>query len=260
MNDSNHPTQSEPPKRSQSYSHWKAIQSVFLAAILVATVFTLWTPANLLSNEYMDKMFQVLQPAQVAAKTTPYPTLTPSPRMRIGIVAGHYGHDSGAICEDGLREVDVNLKIATLVRDLLTSENYDVDLLKEFDPKLFQYEATALLSIHNDSCSFINDQATGFKVAAATSTLYPERAERLTECLTHRYKVATGMSFHAGSVTRDMTEYHVFDEVNSNTPAAIIETGFLNLDREILTKRPEKVALGIANGLLCYTRNENIPH
>jgi N-acetylmuramoyl-L-alanine amidase len=40
--------------------------------------------------------------------------------------------------------------------------------------------------------------------------------------------------------------------------AAIIETGFLNLDREILTKHTDQVAEGVVEGILCFTNNENI--
>ena len=55
-----------------------------------------------------------------------------------------------------------------------------------------------------------------------------------------------------------MTEYQTFREVHSQTPAVIIETGFMYLDRDILAKEPEKVARGIADGILCYVNNEPI--
>ena len=153
----------------------------------------------------------------------------------------------------------MNLDIAERVRSSLEKEGYQVDLLTEFDPLLRNYRALVLVSIHADSCQYINDQATGYKVAAAMSTTYPERALRLTNCLRTRYADATGLSFHAGSVTNDMTNYHSFEEINSNTPAAIIETGFLNLDRDFLTQQPDLASKGISDGILCYLRNEDIP-
>jgi N-acetylmuramoyl-L-alanine amidase len=55
-----------------------------------------------------------------------------------------------------------------------------------------------------------------------------------------------------------MREYHSFHEIDPSTVAAIIETGFLNLDREILTKHTDLVAQGIVEGILCFARNENI--
>jgi N-acetylmuramoyl-L-alanine amidase len=55
-----------------------------------------------------------------------------------------------------------------------------------------------------------------------------------------------------------MTSYHAFSEINENTPAAIIEVGFLNLDRTILTQKPDVVARGISDGITCFLNNENI--
>jgi N-acetylmuramoyl-L-alanine amidase len=186
------------------------------------------------------------------------PTSTPRQRPLIGIVAGHWGNDSGAVCVDGLTEADVNLKIATLVQKQLTDLGFDVDLLKEFDPRLTGFKATALISIHADSCDFINSEATGFKVAAALSNPNPDAATRLTACLRSRYAAATGLSLHSTSVTRDMTDYHAFNEIDKSTVAAIIETGFLNADRGLLTQTPELAVKGIVDGIVCYLEGEPI--
>lgn len=188
---------------------------------------------------------------------------TPQPQLRIGIVAGHTGNDSGAVCfdEDGqtdLTEMDVNLSIAGLVRENLVARGYQVDLLNEFDTRLNGYRAVALVSIHNDSCEYVNDEATGFKVAASLETRDINRAQRLTACLTDRYQQVTGLTFHANSITSDMTEYHAFSEIDPNTITAIIETGFLNLDRDILTKQTDRVAEGITQGILCFINNESV--
>jgi N-acetylmuramoyl-L-alanine amidase len=55
-----------------------------------------------------------------------------------------------------------------------------------------------------------------------------------------------------------MTQYHSFYEVNASTPIAIIETGFLNLDRRLLTEEPFRVAQGVLDGILCYVMNEPV--
>jgi N-acetylmuramoyl-L-alanine amidase len=49
-----------------------------------------------------------------------------------------------------------------------------------------------------------------------------------------------------------MTEYHAFYEIEPQTPAAIIETGFMDADRRLLTKHPDRIAQGIVDGLLCF--------
>ncbi|HEX2981090.1 MAG TPA: N-acetylmuramoyl-L-alanine amidase, partial [Anaerolineaceae bacterium] len=181
------PTPPRGPARRMNV--WHTLQTLISMAVLMATLFTLWTPENLFSNQMLDKMFLALEPP--VNQLTPqanWPTPTPLPRPRIGIVSGHWGNDSGAVCADGLTEERVNLRIATFVEAMLKAEGYEVDLLKEKDPRLVQYQATALVSIHNDSCDYINNEATGYKVAAAMATSYPEKAARLTACLTQRYQ------------------------------------------------------------------------
>lgn len=244
------------PKRR--FSFFGGIQTIATYAFLLATLFTLFTPDNLFSDQMLKRVFQAWQanPTEVAQLNN---GSSNSPEaLPIGIVSGHWKNDSGSVCADGITEEQVNLTIATLVQQGLAAQGYKVDLLSEFDSRLSQYKGLVLLSIHNDSCDYINDAATGFKVAAAVHSAYPEKANRLTACLTDRYAARTGLKFHAGSITNDMTYYHAFDEINTETTAAIIETGFLNLDKQILTQHPDIVAQGIIDGLLCYIRNENI--
>jgi len=238
------------------FSAWKAIQTLLSLAFILATLFTLWTPANLFSNQLLDQMMRAFQAPEVSG--TAFPTITPAPRPRIGIVSGHMGNDSGSVCPDGLTERDVNYKIATMVQKLLKDDGYEVDLLEEFDGRLTGYTALALVSIHNDSCTYINAEATGFKVAPSESSPNPQKAERLTACMIDRYQHDTGLNFHANSITTDMTKYHAFNEINGSTAAAIIETGFLNLDRDILVNHTDKIAQGVRDGILCYIRNEPI--
>ena len=248
-------TPSRPARRSRPF---RAVQATIAIAILLATLFTALPSRGLVSGDFYDRMSLVLTPRP--GENVP---LASQPQERIGIVAGHSGNDSGAVCVDGngnvtLTEADINLEIAALVQQRLTQAGYQVDLLREFDSRLNGYRALAIVSIHNDSCEYINDQATGFKVAAALNTRDLNRANRLTACLVDRYERTTGMTYHAGSITGDMREYHAFREIDSNTVAAIIETGFLNLDREILTQRTEQVAEGVVQGILCFAKNENI--
>lgn len=248
---------SAPQKKMGAFTQ---IQIVIGVAFLLATLFTAWVPAGLLPDSLREMLSGAILPVEEGSQGMA-PTSTARPNLRIGIVAGHWGsdpYDPGAVCSDGLKEVDINLDIATRVRHSLIGHGFDVDLLKEFDPRLDSYRGLLLVSIHADSCEYVNDEATGFKVAAAMSTVYPEKAARLTACLRSRYTTSTGLTYHPGSVTVDMTSYHGFDELHGDTTAAIIETGFMNLDRLILTEAPDKVADGIIHGILCYVNNEDI--
>jgi N-acetylmuramoyl-L-alanine amidase len=249
-----------PPRPRRSTRPFRAMQTVLGVAILLATLFTALPSRGLVADNFYDRLSIILTPRTSGEEQAPF---APQAQLRIGIVAGHSGNDSGAVCLDGngtatLTEADVNLKIAAMVQEQLTQEGYQVDLLREYDTRLNGYRALAIVSIHNDSCDYVNDEASGFKVAAALNTNDLNRANRLTACLVDRYQNVTAMSFHAGSITADMREYHSFREIDPSTVAAIIETGFLNLDREILTKRTDLIARGVVEGILCFANNENI--
>jgi N-acetylmuramoyl-L-alanine amidase len=230
------------------------IQIVLVVALVLATLFTAWTPAGLLPGNLGEKVNLSLAP-QPTDTPVGAPTATPRLHPLIGIIAGHSGNDSGAVCADGLTEAQVNMDVATRVQAELVNKGFDVDLLKEFDPKLDNYQASAMVSIHTDSCDYINDQATGFKVVSSSADPRPERAARLTACIRSRYAEATGLQLH-NSITADMYSYHAFNQINPETTAAIIEIGFLNLDRQALTEHSDEVANGITNGILCFINNE----
>jgi N-acetylmuramoyl-L-alanine amidase len=190
------------------------------------------------------------RPVEVPATASLPAPPTPVPRPKVGIVAGHWQSDVGAVCSDGLTEVGINLDIAQRVVSKLNREGYDAEILAEFSPELNGYLAAALVSIHTDSCNV--PEATGFKVARVSSSMVPELEDRLVACLSDRYGQATGLSFHENSITFDMTEYHAFFEIAPETPAAIIEIGFMDRDRRLLTKRQERVASGIVDGIECF--------
>lgn len=174
-------------------------------------------------------------------------TQSPGP-LRVGIIIGHAGFDSGAVCDDGLTEVEVNTIIGTLVAENLRARGIPTDLLDEFDPRLTNYSATALVSIHADSCVYYNEYATGYKIAASSLT----DSTALEMCVERVYRQATELPYHANTITPHMTDYHAFRVIAPGTPAIIIEAGFMHKDREMLTIQADRPARGIANGILCY--------
>jgi N-acetylmuramoyl-L-alanine amidase len=190
------------------------------------------------------------------ASRTPMPTITPGgepivPR-RVGILAGHHGPegDPGAVCPDGLREVDVNLEVALRVVAALQARGHHVDLLGEYDERLDGYQADAFLSIHSDACDIAD--ATGFKVARAADSAIPSIEDDLVACLYSQYERVTGLPRHDASITPDMHGYHAFLQIAPLTPGAIIEIGFLSGDREMLVQRPGLASQGIVSGLVCF--------
>lgn len=174
----------------------------------------------------------------------------------IGLVAGHWQNDSGAVCENGLREVDLNLEIARSVAHILREQGYQAEVLPEFSPKLNGYKAAVFLAIHCDSCI---EELSGFKIARMTHSSAPDREDELVELLYESYAQATGLQPHLNTITDDMRQYHALRQIAPETPGAIIECGFMGGDQYLLTEETDRVAVGIANGILAFLRNQSAP-
>ncbi|HEY43078.1 MAG TPA: N-acetylmuramoyl-L-alanine amidase [Anaerolineae bacterium] len=234
-------------------------------AAVVATVFTAWKPAALSPSELAGQLAAALEgkPTEQPVSSFLSPGSTDQGDLKIGIVVGHSGPnpdtgyaDPGAQCRDGLTELMINQAVGDLVKGTLEAAGLKVDLLEEWDDRLIGYRGVALVSIHTDSCEPSGEYATGYKVAAAVETKVQDKAQRLVACMIDRYGRATDLRYHPYSITIDMTEYHTFREIHPQTPAVIIEVGFMYLDREFLTKHTDLVARGISDGILCYVNNE----
>jgi len=232
------------------------IAVAFMSA-LFAVVRSLWSAAQSVpppspfapptaTPPFDPSIFEPGSPSPPAPPSTALPT----GQLPIGIVAGHWGNDSGAVCEDWLYEVDINLAVAREVVRLLRAQGYPADMLEEFDPRLDGYRAQALVSIHADACLY--PEASGFKVARVVDSAVPEEEDRLVNCLIDHYRSRTGLAFHSGSITDDMTQYHTFYEIDPATPGAIIEVGFMLADRNLLLNHQDLIAQGIVEGILCF--------
>ena len=194
---------------------------------------------------------------ELAALSTeaPKPTIAVTPRhlRRIGIVAGHRGvyNDPGAVCEDGLTEREVNEVVAEKVVLHLRGLGYHAELLDEFDSRLKDYQAAALISLHANDCKDYGEHVTGYLIARAAARATGGADDLLVQCLGENYAQATGLRVRAG-ITSDMSEYHSFVEIHPYTPAAILEMGFLLADRRVLTEQTDRVARGVYDGVLCF--------
>ncbi len=231
------------------------------AAVLVSTIFSLWTRPTFFSEEFRAGLNQV-QATQRVINIQPTPLPTDIQEVHIGIVAGHSGApqdsnfavDPGAVCDDGLTELQLNEAVAREVVTALRRDKYTVDLLTEFDSRLEGYQADVLVSIHTNDCRDYGEAGTGYNAASASSRQTTHGLdERLLNCLVSEYGATTGLPRHTG-ITFDMTDYHTFREVAVDTPTAIIETGFMRNDRDFLLGHQDLVAQGIANGIRCFLR------
>jgi len=232
---------------------------IVVAAGLTATIFTWFTPNEFLTTNVRESLSVAI--ATDSANTLPTAMPTPNWARRIGIVSGHRGpqNDPGAVCPDGLTEAEINFNVAQQVVQGLQARGYTVDLLDEFDPRLDGYQATALVSIHSNTCASFGEIVSGFLISSASARAGAGGDdERLVDCIAQHYAVASGLERRLG-VTVDMTDYHTFREIHRQTPAAIIELGFMLADRDVLTGRPDALANGITDGILCYLEPGTAP-
>lgn len=229
-----------------------AFVGLFLIAVALGLGFVVWLSTCAGDSRFLDVAATRSAPAAGTIEAESESSPAPQP-VKVGIVAGHWQSDSGAVCPDGLTEVTINLDVASRTAAILRSEGYAVRVLPEFAPDLSGYVADAFVSIHTDSCDVPG--ASGFKVARVSASAIPAEEDRLVECLIVKYGEATGLVFHE-SVTYDMTQYHAFGEIDPLTPAAIIELGFMGADRWLLTENSYEVARGIARGIACFLEGD----
>lgn len=230
-----------PAKRSASTQRLE--RRLLLAAFVLLAFLALWSwlgGGAGQATQWRDTWQQ--RPVPVAA----------AEGRRVGIIAGHSGNDSGAICEDGVIEQETVAQIAERVADRLRRAGAAVDVLEEYDARLEGYVADALVSIHADSCI----ERSGFKTARSQASRQPEVEDRLLGCLNSTYAAATGLTFDFNSITADMTGYHAFGRIAPQTPAAIIEVGFLRGDQKLLVEQADLPARGISDGVLCFLEAE----
>jgi N-acetylmuramoyl-L-alanine amidase len=152
--------------------------------------------------------------------------------------------------------VDINLDIARRVAAILEGQQIDVDLLPSTVP--VQYKADAFVALHGDANS--NTSLSGYKLARSSRSSIPAKDDALLNAISTEYAAATGLSFHAGTITVNMTSYYAFanqgiqHSIAPTTPGVILEMGFLTTakDRNLLMDQPDVVAGGIARGILKF--------
>jgi len=235
---------------------------VLISAALVSTIFTWFTQPEFFQQDVASGL-QVANATSAVAAIAVQPTAisTPNWLRRIGIVAGHRGpeNDPGAVCNDNgqvtLTEREINFAVAQIVVRELRAQGFSVDLLDEFDPRLDNYQAAALVSLHANDCRNYGERVSGFLVARAAARPPGGLDDLLAECIAQTYTVATQLE-RRFTLTVDMTDYHTFREINALTPAAILEMGFMRDDKDLLTNRQEDIARGVIEGIQCFLQRE----
>lgn len=195
---------------------------------------------------------------------------TPSPRPagtapRVGLQVGHLRSNelpeelarlrtsTGARWGD-VTEAELNQLIVDRVKPLLEAQGVIVDVLPATVPP--GYDADAFLAIHADGSR--SGAARGWKLA--TPWRASEASKALLAAVAAAYGPATGLPEDVGGVTFNMRGYYAFNyrrhehAIRRTTPAIIVEMGFMTsaADRAVLFNQPDRVARGIADGVLAY--------
>ena len=120
-------------KRGEQTMFSLTMVTLLIAGVLVG--FELFGPANK-SKAKIQLMSSVIQAAPTVGAISLINSAVKDPnRPLVGIVSGHKGYDPGAVCSDGLSEVEINYVIALEVASLLGRRDIQADVLDEFDDR-----------------------------------------------------------------------------------------------------------------------------
>jgi N-acetylmuramoyl-L-alanine amidase len=239
--------QEEDAKKPKAFSVMSSFQTIIGIAIVMATLLTLWNPRKLLSTPNLNALLQAeLSQAQQSTSQVE------DTGNHIGILAGHWQDNPGEVCSDGLIEADINQAISTRVSQNLTDLGYKVDIFPEYDMALLNYRSAAFVAIYSGSCNESPLPPSGFKIATSLTAQNPDKVNQLAVCLGEQYQKATKLPFTYEVLNPDNPSYHVFRDINSDSPAVLIEIGSLKTDRNLIVSHSDTVSNGIAAGILCY--------
>jgi N-acetylmuramoyl-L-alanine amidase len=164
---------------------------------------------------------------------------------------------SGAYCCGAIDEWVVNMDIAERVRTRLEDAGMRVELLPSTVPP--GYRADVFVSIHADGDRTEHMlRRRGYKVAAPF--IASPAAQDLAASVETSYVAATGLPPDPRGITYSMRAYYAFaayryeHAISLDTPAVLIECAFMTHpdDRVLLFDQPDRIADGIADGILQY--------
>lgn len=239
---------------------------VVVSTALVATLLMFFVNPEFLNPAVVQGL--QLDRAEIIAGidgAAPTPAQTPQWLRRIGIISGHHGrgqnldYDPGAVCYDeykrvALTEESINFAVATRVVNNLEALNFTVDMLDEFDPRLVDYRADALVSIHANSCIDFGEVVSGYIVSKSDARPDTGNDVFLRECIALNYAANIPLE-RSYNETEDMINNHAWRKIHPLTPGVILEMGFMRADKEILTTQHDLLAHAITMGILCYIEN-----
>jgi len=139
-----------------------------------------------------------------------------------------------------------------MVKTKIETSGYAVYLFEENDLRLINFRGAALIAIYTGSCQDSPENSSGFTIGNSTQDNQLEISNALVACIGEKYQQQTELPFSYQIISEGHPAYHVFRDINPETPAIQLITGSLLHDRDILESQTETVAAGITLGLLCF--------
>ena len=235
---------------------------------------------NLISSQKINDFLQEIyfQPYAEFSKDAlylRYPEINswkrPQGQLTIALQVGHLLEDElplelrqlakGGGAKKGLvKEVEFNQNIVQRVSRILISKGYKVQTISALVPP--SYYADVFISVHANSAP---KSVSGFMISTPLID-YSEKGKELKWALIQEYASSTGMMYLDQPSDR-MTSYYSFNwsrfkrTIHPKTPAVIIETGNMNNPNDLvnLTLRDNKIAEGIANGIISFLQHTYTP-
>ena len=172
---------------------------------------------------------------------------------RIFVNAGHAvnGTDYGA-CGNGLREAEVNKKIAIKLCELLMNDNHSVTYFQQTKSvnDVWQFENKSsydiTISVH---CNSFNSTSQGHEVLYYPT---PSNGQKLAQAIQTELVKTVGLRDRGVKPRKDLCVLTYTKSI-----AVIVETAFISNPNEakILKEKPELFAKAIAEGVKNYLKN-----
>ena len=180
---------------------------------------------------------QMLPPANAWPSSADTPAPTPAPSAKMTNRRGHAARSR----HRGGRHTGES-------RTGFTVYGYEAIVLEEYDPRLDGLQADVLLSLHADSC--MPGQRLQGRLLCRSPT--PMAGDRILECIDTYYAATYPTRKGPAHGHRRHDGVPCLSQDRPETPAVILELGFMGGDRTLLTDRQQEVAGGVADSLLCF--------
>lgn len=186
----------------------------------------------------------------------------------IVIDVGHGGNDPGKVSLDGTREKDINLQIASYLKDYLIAQDFTVYLTRENDCGLYDENVSnKKTSDLNNRIQFFKDKEASYVVSIHQNS-YPDASQHGAQ--TFYYSNSTEGKSFAESIqnavlkvdetntrlAKSNDSYYLLK--NSSIPVVIVECGFLSNPEETAKLKDEyyqkELAYAISLGICQYIK------